>query len=118
MKVNISQTAIDQLQSLHLFSNLCLTTSQNLSPENSGPNHLILIGNVSDFTPYDQTINSHVGKIHLNSDSLRILAHDNEIDYDHYRQAFILLVDGQLVEDNIQVLDASLNTSPRKDTSL
>ncbi|MGH2119118.1 iron-sulfur cluster biosynthesis family protein, partial [Aerococcus sp. L_32] len=55
----------------------------------------------------DEVLETHIGPIHVRKNALKFLGHDNRIDFDDFRQVFVLIVDGQVMNDNIYLQKAS-----------
>lgn len=106
MKLFFSTKAINKLQSLSQFENICLSDTQSLHATSEQEVDLVLRTNESDFSQYDNTLTTHIGEIHIHKTALKFLGHDNRIDFDDFRQVFVLIVDGQVMNDNIYLQNA------------
>lgn len=101
MKIFFSDAAIDKLKEISAFQNLCFTTTRDLPTNQPGIASLAIRSNETDFSKYEQVLETHVGNIHADKYALRILGNDNKIDFDNFRNVLILIVDGDLVDDNL-----------------
>lgn len=106
LKLFFSTKSINKLQSLSQFENICLSDTGTLSLSENPDIDLVIRTNETDFSSYDQVLTTHIGDVHVHSTALQILGHDNRIDFDDFRQVFVLLVDGQMVNDNIYLQNA------------
>lgn len=105
MKLRFSEKALEQLKAKNQWTNLCFNTIERLGLDDRGVNHFIMLANVKNISDYDHAIDTPIGKVHYQEEVSRILDKDNEIDYDDYHHAFLLLVNGQVVEDDIPVMN-------------
>ncbi|MGH2117384.1 iron-sulfur cluster biosynthesis family protein, partial [Aerococcus sp. L_32] len=55
----------------------------------------------------DEVLETHIGQVHIRKSALKFLGHDNRIDFDDFRQVFVLIVDGHVMNDNIYLQKAS-----------
>lgn len=95
------------MQSLSQFEHTCLNDTQYLHISNEQEVDLVLRTNETDFSAYDEVLETHIGQVHLRKSALKFLGHDNRIDYDDFRQVFVLIVDGHVMNDNIYLQKAS-----------
>ena len=107
MKLFFSNKAINKLQSLSQFEHICLNDTQYLHISNEQEVDLVLRTNETDFSAYDEVLETHIGQVHVRKSALKFLGHDNRIDYDDFRQVFVLIVDGHVMNDNIYLQKAS-----------
>lgn len=106
MKLFFTQKAIQQLQSLDRFHNICLTTSDETGhTSHRAYRSLVLQTNAPTFESFDEVLETHIGQIHVTTQALSMLGNDNRIDFDEFRQVFVLLTDDQMVDDNIYCID-------------
>lgn len=101
MKLFFSGKAIDKLKQLNAFQNIGLTTTQVITQADPGVNGLAIIANEKDFSKYEEKLETHAGIVYADTHATRLLGHDNKIDYDTFRQVFILIVDGHIADDNL-----------------
>jgi uncharacterized protein YqkB len=107
LKLFFSNKAINKLQLLSQFEHICLNDTQylNISDEQQDID-LVLRTNETDFSAYDEVLETHIGQVHVRKNALKFLGHDNRIDFDDFRQVFVLIVDGQVMNDNIYLQKA------------
>jgi len=106
LKLFFSTKAINKLQSLSQFENICLSDTNSLNISKDPDIDLVIRTNETDFSRYDEVLETHIGKVHVQTSALKILGHDNRVDFDDFRQVFVLIVDGQMVNDNIYLQKA------------
>ena len=108
MKIFFSDSAIDKLNEIHACENICLTSTRSLAEAEPGITSLVVRANETDFSKYGQVFNTHIGSIYVDKYAFQILGSDNKIDFDSFRDVLILIVDGDIVNDNLH-LDFKLN---------
>jgi len=106
LKLFFSNKAINKLQSLSQFEHICLNDTQYLHISDEQEIDLVIRTNETDFSAYDDVLETHIGQIHVRKNALKFLGHDNRIDFDDFRQVFVLIVDGQVMNDNIYLQKA------------
>lgn len=95
------------MQSLSQLEHICLNDTQYLHISNEQEVDLVLRTNETDFSAYDEVLETHIGQVHIRKSTLKFLGHDNRIDFDDFRQVFVLIVDGHVMNDNIYLQKAS-----------
>ena len=107
MKLFFSNKAINKLQSLSQLEHICLNDTQYLHISNEQEVDLVLRTNETDFSAYDEVLETHIGQVHVRKSALKFLGHDNRFDFDDFRHVFVLIVDGHVMNDNIYLQKAS-----------
>lgn len=101
LKIFFSDAAIDKLKEISAFQNICFTTTRDLPNAQPGITSLVIRSNETDFSKYEQVLETHIGTVRADKYALRILGSDNKIDFDRFRNVLILIVDGDIVDDNL-----------------
>lgn len=104
MQIFFSHKAIDKLKALGMFHNMILLTSNEV--ENGSPHafdRIVLRTNESDasLAQYTHKFETHVGPLYASADATKLFGTDNRIDFDDFRQVFVFLRDGQMIDDNL-----------------
>lgn len=101
MKFFFSDSAIDKLNEINACENICLTSTRSLPTAEPGITGLVVRANESDFSKYEQVFNTHIGSIYVDKYAFQFLGNDNKIDFDRFRNVLVLIVDGDIVNDNL-----------------
>ncbi|WP_235585069.1 iron-sulfur cluster biosynthesis family protein [Aerococcus urinaehominis] len=93
---------MEKLSSLNQLQGLCLITTKFVKVDKPFDHEsFVLRTNETEFSGYDQCLETHVGQVHMMDDAQKFLKGDNRIDFDEFRQVFVLVCNGQMVDDNI-----------------
>ncbi|MDO4670358.1 MAG: iron-sulfur cluster biosynthesis family protein [Aerococcus sp.] len=110
MQIFFSHKAIDKLKELGMFHNMILLTSNEV--ENGSPHafdQVVLRTNEADdaLPQYSHKFETHVGPLYASDDATKLFGTDNRIDFDEFRQVFVFLRDGQMIDDNLYLQNKS-----------
>lgn len=91
-----------------MFHNMILLTSNEV--ENGSPHafdRIVLRSNEADeaLPQYVHKFETHVGPLYATEAVTRLFGTDNRIDFDNFRQVFVFLRDGQVIDDNLYLQD-------------